>query len=66
MTKRQLASKARSIKAKPLGFAVAFDYRKRPGGPAYAHRFGPRVRVGVIGRYLVVGPVSVKSGDIRG
>lgn len=58
--------KPTAIKAKPIGVPVALTYRKRPGGRAYAHTFGTKPRIGVVGRYLVIGPIAVKNGDIHG
>lgn len=54
-----------ALTARDFAAASLLTYRKRPGGPSYAHQFKTGTRVGVLGRYLVIGPVTVRGGEIR-
>lgn len=41
---------------------LMYDFK----GKRYFHAFKKRVKLGRAGRYLVIGPVSVKPGEVRG
>lgn len=66
MKRKRRAKPGTTIKAKPIGRAVGVQYRKGSGKSTYAHAFGPMVRIGVVGRYLVIGPITLRGGDIHG
>lgn len=63
---RRGAGRARKPAASAATLGTCFLIQRVQGGQAFQHVFGRRPTIRVVGKTLVIGPVSVKGGEIHG